>query len=126
MTPEMRPTILYVDDENENLISFRASFRRDFDVYTASSSTEAMLVLKSNVIHVIISDQRMPGTPGVQLLEEAVNKYPCQSRILVSAYSDKNILDIAIHKCQIFAYVPKPWDDEKFKNIIFGAYNDYL
>jgi two-component system, sensor histidine kinase and response regulator len=118
------PCILYVDDELENLNSFRAAFRRDFTIHTASSAKEAMQILRTYNIHVIISDQRMPGVPGVLLLEDAVQKYPNQSRILISAYTDKAALDFAIQKCQIFDYVQKPWEYESLRDIITAAFKD--
>jgi two-component system sensor histidine kinase/response regulator len=68
----------------------------------------------------------MPTMPGVQLLEEAVRRYPIQSRILTSAYSDIRVLDIAVLKCQIFDYVSKPWNMEQFRTIINAAHQDYL
>lgn len=120
------PHILYVDDEPENLNSFTAAFRRNFVIHTASNSDEALDILKDYMVHVIISDQKMPGTPGVQLLEEAVKKYPLPARILISAYPDKEVLDIAVQKCHIFDYVQKPWNFDHFKDLITAAYNDYI
>ena len=59
--------VLYIDDEILNLHAFKASFRREFEVHTASSAQEGEEVLKNHPIEVVLSDQRMPGTTGVEL-----------------------------------------------------------
>lgn len=61
-------SILYVDDEENNLISFKATFRLKYKVYTATSGAEAIEILEKNLIHVIITDQRMPNMTGVEFL----------------------------------------------------------
>ena len=68
--------ILYVDDEENNLVSFRASFRIDYEVFTALNAENAFELLKENAINIIISDQRMPGTTGVEFLEQTLKFYP--------------------------------------------------
>ena len=60
--------VLYVDDEPNNLISFRANFREFFEVYTAESAEEGRKVLNNTEIHILITDQRMPVQNGVQFL----------------------------------------------------------
>ena len=59
-----RIKVLYLDDEEGNLLAFRASFRREFEVHTAVSPAAALAWLEKNTAHVVISDQRMPGTTG--------------------------------------------------------------
>ena len=78
--------ILYVDDEENNLFAFKAAFRRYFMVYTTVSADEAKIILAKNEIHVLITDQRMPGTLGTELLAEVVKEYPDQIRILLTAW----------------------------------------
>lgn len=118
--------ILYVDDEENNLVAFRASFRRSFKIFTASSAAEAKIILAENDIHVLISDQKMPGTPGIELLEEALKKYPDQVRILLTAYSDFEVLKRAVNNGYIFKYIIKPWDESELKEIIKQAHALYL
>ena len=55
---------------------------------------------------------------GTVLLPEAVKKYPLQSRILISAYCDKTVMELALQKCEIFAYLEKPWNDAVLKETI--------
>lgn len=118
--------VLYVDDEDNNLISFRAAFRRDFTIYTAISAEEAHKILAANDIHVLITDQRMPGTLGTELLAKAVEDFPDQIRILLTGFSDIDALKDAINKGQIYRYLQKPWNYEDLKSTIEEAYKIYI
>lgn len=117
--------VLYVDDEENNLTAFRATFRRDFTVFTAISADAAQIILSENEIHVLITDQRMPGTLGTQLLEKAVSEYPDQIRILLTGFSDMDALSDAINKGQIYKYLQKPWNDEELKETIRQTHQIY-
>ncbi|MDB5272388.1 MAG: response regulator with CheY-like receiver, AAA-type ATPase, and DNA-binding domain [Chitinophagaceae bacterium] len=114
--------VLYVDDEENNLNAFKASFRRDFKVYTAISADDAKVILKETEIHVLITDQRMPGTTGTELLAQAVKDFPDQTRILLTGFSDIEALKDAINLGQIFCYLQKPWNDDELKETIKRAY----
>src|SRR6185437_11037449 len=108
-----KTSILYVDDEENNLNSFRAHFRKQYEVYTAISAAEAFNLLEEHKIHIIISDQRMPSTTGVEFLEKTVEKYPESMRLLITAYSDLDVVIKAINQGQINKFIQKPWDWEK-------------
>lgn len=109
---------MYVDDEDNNLVSFKAAFRRDFKVYTAHSAAEALEVLRKETIHVLITDQRMPNTPGTELLAQVVNEQPDQVRILLTGFSDIDALQDAVNRGQIFRYLQKPWKDDELRETI--------
>jgi DNA-binding NtrC family response regulator len=117
--------ILYVDDEAHNLETFKANFRKYYNIFTAISAGDAKIVLKANEIHVLITDQKMPGTTGTQLLEDAVQLYPLQTRIMLTAYSDKNSIMDAFHKGLVFKYIDKPYNPEELKVLIDEAYEVY-
>jgi len=117
--------VLYVDDEENNLNAFKASFRRDFKVYTAISADAAKVIMADTAIHVLITDQRMPGTTGTELLAQAVKDFPDQTRILLTGFSDIEALKDAINLGQIFCYLQKPWNDEELKQTIKRAYQVY-
>jgi two-component system sensor histidine kinase/response regulator len=69
--------VLYVDDEMNNLIGFKANYRMDYDVFIANDTDEALKALQDNPdIRVILSDQRMPDKTGVQFFEEIRNEFP--------------------------------------------------
>jgi response regulator RpfG family c-di-GMP phosphodiesterase len=117
--------VLYVDDEQQNLISFKASFRRYFEIYTANSAKEAQKTLKENTIHVLITDQRMPETTGTELLAKAVIDYPDQIRILLTGYTDIEALKDAVNRGHIFRYLEKPWNDDELKKTIEDSFIVY-
>ena len=114
--------VLYVDDEVNNLYAFKASFRRYFDIITAESADEAKKVLEKQSFHVIVTDQRMPGTTGVEFLESILEIYPDPIRILLTGFADIEAVVAAINKGQIYKYVAKPWVEEELKAIIEAAY----
>ncbi|MES2678235.1 MAG: response regulator [Bacteroidota bacterium] len=122
METEKTIKVLYVDDELNSLNVFKASFRKHFTIFTASSAGEAVKILTENEIHVLISDQKMPGVRGTQLLEHAVKIYPNQSRILITAYAEMESLIVAVQKGHIFDFVRKPWNDEELTDKIYAAY----
>jgi len=115
-------SILYVDDEINNLNSFKAAFRRDFNVLLASSGQEGLAILEANTIHVIITDQRMPEMTGVDFLIEVLKKYTEPIRILLTGYTDINAVIDAVNKGHIYYYLNKPWDEQQLKIIIKNAY----
>lgn len=118
--------ILYVDDEENNLISFKATFRTKFDTSVAISGDEALKILDSKPIQVIITDQRMPGMTGVQFLEKVIEKYPDCMRILLTGYADMTAVIDAVNKGKIFHYLTKPWNEEELDKTIRNAYSKYL
>jgi signal transduction histidine kinase len=105
--------ILYVDDEENNLHAFRSFFRKEYTIYTAESALEALILLEKNEINIIISDQRMPETTGVEFLEKTVETHPVSIRMLITGQSDLEVVIAAINNGQITKYVQKPWDWEK-------------
>ena len=125
MEKNLEINVLYVDDEENNLIAFKAAFRRYFSVFTALSAEEAQKILVENTIHVLITDQRMPGTLGTELLAKAVQDYPEQIRILLTGYSDIEALKDAVNRGQIFRYLQKPWNDEELKKTIEDSFKVY-
>jgi len=125
MDEGLKINVLYVDDEENNLNAFKASFRRYFTVYTALSAADASVILNANEIHVLITDQRMPGTLGTELLAQVVKEYPNQIRILLTGFSDIDAIRDAINRGQIYHYLQKPWNDNELKETIEKAYEIY-
>lgn len=118
--------ILYVDDEINNLISFKAAFRQKYNIYTAQSGSEALEIMKTNSFLVIISDQKMPVMNGVDLLENVLNLYPETIRMVLTAYSDINTIIEAINKGKIYRYITKPWNEDELTIIIDHAIESYF
>ena len=114
-------SILYLDDEDDNLIAFRAVFRRSYTVYTTTSVAEAREYLKNYSIQIIISDQRMPGMTGVEFLTEVSVTYPDVLRMIMTGYTDMQSIIDAINKGKIYYYISKPWKFEELKIILENA-----
>ncbi len=117
--------VLYIDDEINNLNSFKAAFRRDFDIFTAISAKEGRKILDSQEIGVIITDQRMPVMTGIEFLESILTIYPDTIRILLTGFSDINAVMDAINRGQVYKYMVKPWQNDELKMYIENALELY-
>src|SRR5476651_447677 len=118
-------SVLYVDDEENNLFSFKATFRIKYQVSTAISGDEALKILDSKPVQIIITDQRMPEMTGVEFLEKVLVKYPDPMRILLTGYADMAAVVDAVNKGKIFHYLAKPWNEEELDLTINRAYDKY-
>lgn len=114
-------TILYIDDEEKNLSSFKAVFRKEYKVYVASSAQEGIEIMETHPINLVITDQRMPNMTGVEFLERIVDRYPDVTRIILTGYSDVEAIIQAINKGQVYRYITKPWRREELKETIDNA-----
>ena len=121
---ENKAVILYLDDEQENLNSFKAAFRRDFKIFIAINAEEAEKILDKHgsEISITLSDQRMPKINGIEFFERIKEKYPEMIHILVTGYSDINVVIDAINKSQVYKYIQKPWDVNYMRKIIEQAF----
>lgn len=124
--PNERIRVLYVDDEEGNLMAFRASFRREFDVHVCNSATEALAWLEKNSPHVVISDQRMPVMSGTEFLGTVRKRWPRIVRLLLTGYSDIQAVVDAINLGGIHAYITKPWDPTDLKLRVEQAYEVHM
>ncbi|MCD6051167.1 MAG: hupR1 2 [Verrucomicrobia bacterium] len=104
--------VLYVDDEEKSLKYFSRAFADEFRILTATNAAEGLQIFEANrdQIAVLMTDQRMPGEKGVQLLEKARQISPRAIRILATAYSDLDAAIDAVNTGAIYKYVTKPWD----------------
>jgi len=123
--PDKKINILYVDDEMNNLISFKATFRIKYNVFTAESGADAVKILENSEINIIVTDQRMPNMTGVEFLESILGIYPEPIRILLTGYADMNAVIDAVNKGKIFHYLSKPWNEEELDMTIQRAYEIY-
>ncbi len=125
MSNQNKINVLYVDDEINNLNSFNESFRRDFNIFIATSGKEGLDILRNNKIHVIITDQRMPEMSGVGFLVEVLKEFPDPIRLLLTGYADMEAVIEAVNKGKIYYYLTKPWDEQGIKVIIKNAFELY-
>lgn len=112
-TPNGRPvSLLAVDDEAFILNALKRLLRRSqFELRTAGSGEEAWELLQREPADVVISDQRMPGMTGVQLLSRVRDHAPDTVRIILSGYSDAQSITDAINEGAVYKFIAKPWDD---------------
>ncbi len=106
----MKYSILCVDDEVDIVDSLERMFRKEYNVLKATSGQDALKILKTNEVSLIISDQRMPDMTGVKFLEKSLKIQPEAVRILLTGYTDIDSVIEAINSAQIYRYVTKPWD----------------
>ena len=104
--------VLIVDDEPEMLFSLRNLLRPEFEVHTAGSGEEGIRILQEHVIHLVMTDQRMPAMTGVQLLNRIKSEHPNAMRLIFTGHADIKAVIDAINQGNVFRYVTKPWDPE--------------
>lgn len=125
ISPVEKIRILYVDDEENNLQAFKATFRREFKIFLAINAHEAREILKENEIDLIVTDQRMPEETGVEFLESIIPIYPTPIRILLTGYTDIQAVIDAINKGQVYHYLTKPWEEDYLRTVINNAFEVY-
>jgi len=121
----MRHKILLVDDEEANVRLLKRVLSDEYDTVEALSGQEGLNMLKEHDISLIITDQRMPGMTGVQLLKESLAVRPDAIRILLTGYTDVQALIDAINSGHVYKYVPKPWDRDELKVTVKRAIETY-
>lgn len=111
MQSSKKPYILFVDDEDMTRKMFERIAGKEFDLLTADSVPEAqkLLDVHADNIGVLLTDQRMPGHLGVELLEYCRAQYPTIVRMLTTAYSDLADAIDAVNRGEIIRYIEKPW-----------------
>jgi phosphoserine phosphatase RsbU/P len=103
--------ILVIDDEIANLQKLYRTFIHRYRVLSASSGREALeLVHENDDITVIIADQRMPDMTGVEFLCQTLELLPNAIRIILTGFTDVDVLMEAINSCKVYRYIVKPWD----------------
>lgn len=101
--------VLFVDDEERILRTLAMQFRRRYQVLTESDPQKVMALLEHNAVDIVVSDQRMPGMSGSELLSLVQQQYPHTVRILLTGYSDLEAAVEALNSGGIFRYLTKPW-----------------
>ncbi len=103
-------SLLIVDDERSNLQKLRRTFFGDFQVYESYSGAEALELLRRQSMDVIITDQKMPGMSGVEMLSQSLRWSPNALRIILTGYTEVDYLMDAINQGQVHRYITKPWE----------------
>lgn len=121
----MTAHVLFVDDEEPNLVVFEAVCGEEFPVLTASSGMAGLELMKAHEVGVVLTDQRMPGMTGIELLEKVQSDYPDAIRLLITAYSDLQAAEDAINRGHVRRYMRKPWEPETLRAELRDAIDLY-
>ncbi|MEW6489453.1 MAG: HD domain-containing phosphohydrolase [Thermodesulfobacteriota bacterium] len=122
MTPH---TLLLVDDEENILRALRRLFHRlGHEILTASSGRDALRLLEERPVSLIVSDHRMPGMTGAELLAAAARVQPDALRIMLTGYADMQAAMQAINEGRVYRFLPKPWDDAGLLGVVTDALAD--
>jgi diguanylate cyclase (GGDEF)-like protein/PAS domain S-box-containing protein len=126
ISKDLSRTLLLVDDEPNIIRALTRTLRKDgYKILSCTNAQEGFELLALNNVHVIISDQRMPGMTGTEFLNKVKDIYPNTIRIVLSGFTDLNSVTEAINQGAIYKYLTKPWDDEKLSDTIRQAFQQY-
>lgn len=116
-----RATVLFVDDEERILRSLRMQFRGRYEILTAASGADALDIVRSRFVHTVVSDQRMPGMLGAELLARVRELSPATMRILLTGYSDMQAIVASVNDGEIFRFIEKPWQPQRLADAVEQA-----
>lgn len=123
-----KQSILCVDDEPANVEALERLLRKKYDVITCISGQEAVKKIDDLIspLAAIITDQRMPGMTGIDVLKHSQKKFPDTIRILLTGYTDIESVIAAVNEGQIYQYITKPWDPQELLNTVDKAVEKYI
>ena len=113
--------VLFVDDEPRVTSALKAIFRREYDVFIANSGADALSLLETTKIDVLVSDQRMPQMLGNELLSKVSALYPQTMRILLTGFMDKKAIVDSINAGEVYRFINKPWRNEEMREVVAEA-----
>jgi DNA-binding NtrC family response regulator len=116
-----KPVVLFVDDEERIVRLLKTIFRTQYDVHTALSARDALAILETIPVDVIVSDQRMPEVTGIQLLSQVRERWPETVRLLLTGYSDLVAIIGAVNEGEVYRFLNKPWNQAELRAIVAEA-----
>jgi two-component system response regulator HupR/HoxA len=120
-----RHHILIVDDETVSLDLLYRNFTEEYRVSTTTTGREALEIISQGDVDLIITDQRMPGMTGIELLTRVMKTHPHVVKIILTAYTDAGALLSAINSGCVYKFVTKPWEPQELKLIVKRALEHY-
>ncbi len=118
---DKRMRVLFVDDDERVLKGLEALFRQDYRVLTAKDGASALALARTENFQIVVSDQRMPGMTGVEVLREMRKISPHSVRMLLTGYSDLAAMVGSINEGEVFRFVKKPWDNDEIRATLADA-----
>lgn len=121
---EIKPSLIYLDDEEINLILFKEMFKRDFDIVTTTSPEDAIDYVKKNSLDYILTDQLMPVMTGVEYLKELkqLGVSDNSMKVIISGFTQEGEVDEALETKLIDHFVSKPWSYQNLKELLLSAH----
>jgi type II secretory ATPase GspE/PulE/Tfp pilus assembly ATPase PilB-like protein/FixJ family two-component response regulator/RNA polymerase subunit RPABC4/transcription elongation factor Spt4 len=120
-------TVLFVDDEEGVLSAMRRIFMdENYQILTATSGEKALGVLETQLVHLLVSDHRMPGMTGAELLKTVKERWPETIRIMLTGHADVNSIMGAVQDGAVFKFITKPWNDEDLRLTVSLALQQYV
>ncbi len=118
--------LLVVDDEEAIVGALVDVFCEDFEIYRATSALEALRVFREHQPRVVLTDQRMPDMCGIELLRQVREINPDTVCMLLTGYSDINVVITALNEGLVWKYIPKPWDHDTLRKMVLEGAQEYL
>ena len=123
---DSRHTVLFVDDEENILHSLKRLLRKEeYRIHTATNGSDGLEIIKKQDVHLVVTDQRMPGMSGTEFLAKVKENYPEVIRIVLSGYTEVDSITESINKGHIYKFMLKPWNDQNLKLEIKQALEQY-
>ena len=110
---DKRHTILVVDDESDVVKSVQDLLRLEYRVLGTTSARDAVKIIAEEEVHVVMTDQRMPGMTGVEFLKQIRGQHPDAIRLLFTGYTDMKAVIDSINEGNVYRYITKPWDPDE-------------
>jgi len=118
--------ILIVDDDKGVLSALKRLFMEDrYEIYTAESGEYGLKVLEKETIHLILTDQKMPGMNGIEFLEKTIDKYPDVIRIIITGYAELQDAIRAVNSGCVYKFIQKPWNNDDLRITVRRALEQY-
>lgn len=119
------PTILYIDDEYENLLGFEVSYADNFNIITSTCASEGQQLLKTNDVAIAIVDYKMPNEDGVSFIERVHGEFPDVVFMVISGFADLEIVLKALNLNCLYSFIQKPWNYNELKIVLNNAHEAY-
>ena len=119
----MKYNIFYLDDETENLVAFKALFRKEYNVFTTDSPKAGLEYLKDHDVDLVITDQKMPEMTGVEFLKRVYDIKPDEPpcRMIFSGYSKTQAIEEAKQQNWLSLFISKPCDPDELTTKVHDA-----
>lgn len=119
-------TLLLVDDERSILASLKRLLRNEgYTILTAEHGLAGLEVMATHDVGVVVSDGLMQGLTGAEFLLEVKARFPQTVRLLLTGFTNPEVVHDAIKTCQLFRFLPKPWDDEELRQALRAAFRQH-